>query len=150
MKRINYIVIALISLGLLGLELVWTRIFSAEFFYTYAFLILSLSVLGLGLGALAVNLFTFLRKDISISISLAIAAIFSIIAPILAFQIELDFTKVFQDLEQIFKVFLVVLILSSTYFFVYRLLLFLNKTGKMPKMYMFDMIGAGLMANRLS
>lgn len=145
MKRINYIIIGLISLGLLALELVWTRIFSAEFFYTYAFLILSLSVLGLGLGALAVNLFSFLRKDISISISLAIAAIFSIIAPILAFQIELDFTGAFQDWGQIFKVFLVVLLLSSTYFFagISLAALFKQYPERMPKMYMFDMIGSG-------
>ncbi len=145
MKRINYIAIGLISLGLLALELVWTRIFSAEFFYTYAFLILSLSVLGLGLGALAVNLISFLRKDSSISISLAIASILAIVAPILAFQFELDFTQVFHSWEQIYKVFLVVLLLSSTYFFggISLAALFKQSPKKMPKMYMFDMLGAG-------
>jgi hypothetical protein len=40
--------VALLSATLIGLELVWTRIFSAEFFYTYAFLTLSLAIMGLG------------------------------------------------------------------------------------------------------
>ena len=43
MKRSNLIVIALTSVTLLAMELVWTRLFSAEFFYTFAFLIISLA-----------------------------------------------------------------------------------------------------------
>ena len=40
---------------LVALEIVWTRIFSAEFFYSFAFLVVSLAVLGLGLGALSLR-----------------------------------------------------------------------------------------------
>jgi hypothetical protein len=38
---------------LVALEIVWTRIFSAEFFYSFAFLTVSLA--GLGLGALSLR-----------------------------------------------------------------------------------------------
>ena len=44
-------VVALVSMTLVALELGWTRIFSAEFFYTFAFLILSLAVMGLGFAS---------------------------------------------------------------------------------------------------
>ena len=43
--RIRLALAALLSLALIALELVWTRIFSAEFFYPFAFLILSLACL---------------------------------------------------------------------------------------------------------
>jgi hypothetical protein len=48
---------ALVSCSLVALEIAWTRVFSAEYFYTFAFLILSLAILGLGLGGLALRLF---------------------------------------------------------------------------------------------
>ena len=50
MNRYRLVIIALVSVTMLALELVWTRVFSAEFFYTFAFLTLSLAVMGLGLG----------------------------------------------------------------------------------------------------
>jgi len=51
-RQKKYVVISLLSVTLIALEIVWTRIFSAEFFYTFAFLVLSLAVLGLGLGVI--------------------------------------------------------------------------------------------------
>ena len=63
MYKSRFVVVGLISMTLLGLELIWTRIFSAEFFYTFAFLTLSLAVMGLGLGALALRLFSFLDRE---------------------------------------------------------------------------------------
>jgi hypothetical protein len=62
MQLLRFVPITLLSMTLIGLELTWTRIFSAEFFYTFAFLILSLAVLGLGLGALALRLFPVLNR----------------------------------------------------------------------------------------
>jgi hypothetical protein len=44
MKYSKYFVIALLSFSLIEMELMWTRIFSAEFFYTFAFLTLSLAI----------------------------------------------------------------------------------------------------------
>jgi len=62
MKR-TYTVVALLTVTLIALEIAWTRVFSAEFFYPFAFLILSLAVLGLGLGALAVRLIPALARE---------------------------------------------------------------------------------------
>ena len=63
MKAARLWIVALTSITLIALELVWTRLFSAEFFYTYAFLALSLAVLGMGLGALAVRFFPRLGSE---------------------------------------------------------------------------------------
>jgi hypothetical protein len=49
-------IIFLVSLALISMEIIWSRVFSAEYFYTFAFLVLSISILGLGLGALTVRL----------------------------------------------------------------------------------------------
>ena len=75
------LVVALLSLSLLALELAWTRIFSAEFFYTFAFLILSLAVLGLGLGALALRLLPSLARESVVGWSLTAAALISCLSP---------------------------------------------------------------------
>ncbi len=56
MKKSILLVVGLISLTLIPLELTWTRLLSAEFFYTFAFLVLSVAILGLGLGGLALAL----------------------------------------------------------------------------------------------
>ena len=63
MKKSNLLAMAFLSCGLIALEIIWTRIFSAEFFYTFAFLILSLAILGLGLGALALRFFKYLNHE---------------------------------------------------------------------------------------
>lgn len=55
MDRRSAPTVGLLSITVIGFELVWTRLFSAEFFYTFAFLALSLAVLGLGLGALSLR-----------------------------------------------------------------------------------------------
>jgi hypothetical protein len=54
-KRV-LLAIGLVSLSLVASEMVWTRIFLAELFYTFAFLTLSIAVMGLGLGALSLRL----------------------------------------------------------------------------------------------
>ena len=54
--RRDQVAIGLVAAMLVALEIVWTRIFSAEFFYSFAFLVVSLAVLGLGLGALSAAL----------------------------------------------------------------------------------------------
>ena len=53
--RRDQVAIGLVAAMLVALEIVWTRIFSAEFFYSFAFLVVSLAVLGLGLGALSLR-----------------------------------------------------------------------------------------------
>ena len=81
------------SVTLIALEMVWTRLFSAEFFYTFAFLTLSLAVLGLGLGALALHLFSFLNRGKTLGISLSLASLTALVGPPLVFKHGLKFSE---------------------------------------------------------
>lgn len=146
MKNPKFIIIALMSVTLISLEVVWTRIFSAEFFYTFAFLILSLSVLGLGLGALALRLFPglFSRKN-SLGVLLLVTSILALIGPSVVLNIKLDFSRLFNSWEMIGKFIATVLLLSSTFFSggIALAKLFRENHGDMPRLYMADLIGAG-------
>jgi len=146
MKSRNYFVIALISLTLIPLELSWTRIFSAEFFYTFAFLVLSLAILGLGLGALALRLFQSLDKPERLGIYLALAGFAAVIGPLIVFRLGLDFAVLFTSPAMIAKLILTVLILMSSYFLAGMglALLFKHNHENIPRLYMADLIGAGI------
>ena len=146
MKLRNYVVIALISLTLIPLELAWTRIFSAEFFYTFAFLVLSLAILGLGLGALALRLFKALDRDSFQGVYLALAGLCSLVGPILVFKLGLDFSLIFTSWAMVGKLVLTVLILMSSFFFGGSALAMLFKRNHqdMPRLYMADFLGAGV------
>lgn len=146
MRSRTYLVIALISLTLIPLELSWTRIFSAEFFYTFAFLVLSLAVLGLGLGALSLRLFRSIDRPGMLGISLTLGGIAALAGPVLVFALAPDFSVVFSDLWTTGKIVLVVLILMSTYVFagVGLAMLFKHNHEDMPRLYMADLLGAGI------
>lgn len=139
-------VIFLLSLSLISLELVWTRIFSAEFFYTFAFLTLSLAILGLGLGALAVRLFPFLNKPIHVAINLSMVGLMTLASPPLVFLLGLDFSQLFVSWIMVGKLFLTIILLSSTFFFGGLVLasLFKQNHQDMPRLYMADLFGAGI------
>ena len=115
--KLSKIVIALLSLSLIALELIWTRIFSAEFFYTFAFLVLSLAILGLGLGALSVRLFKFLNRPNSLPINLMLTGLMTIVSPILVFQLGLDFSQIFVNSMMILKLVGAIILLSSAFYF---------------------------------
>ncbi|MDH4223660.1 MAG: hypothetical protein OEV55_09005, partial [candidate division Zixibacteria bacterium] len=146
MKIQRFIVIALISLTLLGCELVWTRIYSAEFFYSFAFLILSLAILGLGLGALSLRLFGFLNHERSMGIILSLAGFMSLAGPPIAIKLGIDFTKLFISWAMLGKLILTIGLLSSAFFFggIALALMFRNYHREMPRLYMADLTGAGL------
>jgi len=146
MERWKFITIALISTTLVGLEIIWTRIFSAEFFYTFAFLILSLAILGLGLGALTLHLFPGLNREKWFGIFLSLIAFFTLIGPPLVFQVKMDFTVLFNNWGMIGKLLLILILLSSAFWIggIALAFLFKNYHQHMPKLYMFDLIGAGL------
>lgn len=146
MKFKNLLTIFLISFSLMALELIWTRIFSAEFFYTFAFLILSLAVLGLGLGALALRFFPwFIKKDM-LGVVLLITGLLILVSPPLVFLLKLDFTLLAGSWLMFGKIVLAVLLLSSAYFCggIALAILFRKNHQEMPRMYMADLIGAGL------
>jgi hypothetical protein len=146
MKNSKYLIIALLSLTLLALELVWTRIFSAEFFYTFAFLILSLAIMGLGLGALTLRLFPSLDRQHSLGILLTLTGLMTLLGPPLVFQLGLDFSKLFVSWKMIGKLMITILLLSSSFFSggMALALLFKHNHQDMPRLYMADLLGAGM------
>jgi len=73
----------------------WTRIFSAEFFYTFAFLVLSLAVMGLGFGALTVRMAPRPAAPRRLRGLLVATAVSALVAPPLVFLIPPDFTLAF-------------------------------------------------------
>jgi hypothetical protein len=139
-------VVALMSASLLALELVWTRIFSAEFFYTFAFLVLSLAILGLGLGALALRLLPVLDRDHLLGLYLSLAGLMTLTGPILIFRLGLDFSAVFGSVAMFFRLVAAVALLSSSFFFggLALAMLFKRNHERMPILYMADLLGAAL------
>jgi hypothetical protein len=146
MKQRTYLLVGLISLTLIPLELTWTRIFSAEFFYTFAFLVLSLAILGLGLGGLAIRLFGSLARRERMGWYLALSALCAVLGPIAVFALAPDFSTLFASWATVLKLTLTILILMSSYFFggMALSLLFRENHQDMPRLYMADLLGAGL------
>jgi len=145
MQKNRYFIITLLSISLISLEIIWTRIFSAEFFYTFAFLTLSLAILGLGLGALALRLLPFLDKPKSFGIVLSLTGLMALIGPPLVFKLGLRFSQLFNSYLMVGKFFLAILLLSSAFFFGGIALAKLFKTNHkdIPRLYMSDLLGAG-------
>lgn len=146
MRRFRFVIIALLSLTLLGLELIWTRIFSAEFFYSFAFLVLSLAVLGLGLGALALRLFPVLGRRRYFALLLALSGCATLAGPPLVFCLNLQFSALLDSWSMVGRLLLAILLLSSAYFFGGAALAVLLRRNHrdMPRLYMADLLGAGL------
>ena len=145
MKARNYFIIAALSTTLIALELTWTRIFSAEFYYTFAFLVLSLAVLGIGLGALALHLFPRLNRMQHLGAYLSLTALMTLAGPPLVFKIGLDFTQMFNSWQMAGIFLLATIILSAAFFFggMVIALLFKQHHDQLPRLYMADLLGAG-------
>jgi predicted membrane-bound spermidine synthase len=131
---------------LIALELIWTRIFSAEFFYTFAFLVLSLAILGLGLGALAVRLFRVIDRDSLLGVFLSLTGLMTALGPILVFQLGVDFSQLFSSFPMIIKFAVTTILLSSAFGYggIALAILFKRYHREMPRLYMYDLVGAGL------
>lgn len=145
-KRIKYALVALLSISFIALELVWTRILSAEFYYTFSFLILSFAILGLSMGSLSMRLFKGLNNPRYLSLYIGLSALFSFISPILLFKLQLDFSILFSSFPMILKFLAAILLLSSSFYLGGLALALIFKTDHkdMPKLYMADMAGAGI------
>jgi len=137
---------ALLSFSLIALELVWTRIFSAEFFYTFAFLILSLAVLGLGLGGLALRLFPGLNRPGRVGAYILLTALLALASPPLVLHLGLDFALVLSKGAMFGRLVLTLLLLCAAFFTggMALSLLFRNFHQDMPRLYMADLLGAAL------
>jgi hypothetical protein len=145
LKRSKWLIVGLLSGSLLALELAWTRLFSAEFFYTFAFLILSLAILGLGLGALALRLFPGLNRDESLPWLLSLTGAAMLAGPPLVFRLGLDFGQVFHSPAMIGKLLLAIVLLGSAYLGggCSLALLLRRNHQELPRLYMADLVGAG-------
>ncbi len=146
MKTTQPLIVALISITLIALELVWTRLFSAEFFYTFAFLALSLAVLGLGLGALALRFWPALDRERHLGAMLSLAGAAALAGPPLAFRIGVDFALLFSQWPMIGRFVLLIVVLGLPFFFggIALATIFKRHSGHIPRLYMADMVGAGL------
>jgi hypothetical protein len=145
MHRRTGLVVGLLSLTVVGLELIWTRLFSAEFYYAFAFLALSLAVLGLGLGALALRLWPRLADERNLGWMLAATGAAALAGPPLVFRLGLDFSKLLASSEQLLAFVAALLLLGSAFLCggMALGLLFRHNSRQMPRLYMADMAGAG-------
>jgi hypothetical protein len=146
MKATRPLIVALVSVTLIALELVWTRLFSAEFFYTFAFLTLSLAVLGLGLGALALRLVPGLDREHHLGCILSLAAAAALLGPPVTFLVGVDFALLFSQWAMVGRFALTILTLGLPFFFggMALSMIFKRDSGEIPKLYMADLLGAGL------
>lgn len=145
MNRSRLLVVALTSTTLIGLELAWTRIFSAEFFYTYAFLTISLAIMGLGLGGLALRLFGDSRRRITLGGALTASAVLCLVGPPAAFQLGLDFTHLSSSWVMLGMFLFTLVLLAGPFFFggMALAMLYKERPRQIPQLYMADLLGAG-------
>jgi len=138
-------IVALLSASVISLEILWTRIFSAEFFYTFAFLILSFAILGLGLGALSLRLAPPLEREGATGTVLLFACLAGLLGPTLVLRLGLDFAKVYQEPAMAGRLLVALLIVAAPYFLAGIALagIFKCHSGEMPGLYMWDLLGAG-------
>ncbi len=146
MHRSNLLIVALLSLSLIALELVWTRIFSAEFFYTFAFLVLSLAVLGLGIGALLLRLLPGLNRQIHLGPLLAASGAVMVAAPPLVFRLGLDFSTLATSFKMIMIFGCTVILLGLPFLLggIALAMIFKQHHGEMPRLYKADLLGAAV------
>ena len=89
--RRDQVAIGLVAAMLVALEIVWTRIFSAEFFYSFAFLVVSLAVLGLGLGALSLRFWPAWATSPRIGIAALVASGTAVLGPAAITRLPIEF-----------------------------------------------------------
>lgn len=138
--------IALLSLTILSTELFWTRLFSAEFYYTFAFLILSLAILGLGMGALFLSIFPRLNKPSNLPVWLLLTGAMILASVPVVFYLNLDFAKLITEKTQIIKLFAAIFLLGSGFFFggISIAQLFKSNPKEIARLYMADFFGASI------
>ncbi|UCC44094.1 MAG: hypothetical protein JSU65_13435 [Candidatus Zixiibacteriota bacterium] len=146
MKRRDLAIVALVSISIIALELAWTRIFSAEFFYTFAFLVLSIAILGLGLGALALRLFPSLGRPEKLGLILSLTGLMTLVGPPAVFELGLVFSALLSSWIMVGKLVIAIMLLGAAFFFggIALASIFKQHHRQIPKLYMADLIGAGL------
>lgn len=138
--------IGLISASLLGLEIVWTRILSAEFYHTFAFLIISLAILGISFGSLSLRIF---RRANGARVAAAfgvLSAGLAIASPILVLRLGLHFNDLFAGYTNLWKLAAAILLLLAPFFCAGVVIsrLFKMAGPAFPRLYACDLAGASM------
>ncbi len=143
MRPSRYAAVALLSAALIALEVTYTRILSAAFFYTFAFLVISLAVLGLGAGALAARLLAGRRgtRPATLLVGAGFAALF---APQAVTGLGLDFARLLEGPAMPLRLLAAVVLLALPFGLAGAGLaqLFRENAADMPRLYMADLAGA--------
>lgn len=95
--RRDQVAIGLVAAMLVALEIVWTRIFSAEFFYSFAFLVVSLAVLGLGLGALSLRFWPTWATSPRIGTAALVASGTAVLGPTAITRLPIEFVALWRS-----------------------------------------------------
>ena len=95
--RRDQVAIGLVAAMLVALEIVWTRIFSAEFFYSFAFLVVSLAVLGLGLGALSLRFWPMWATSPRIGTAALVASGTAVLGPTAITRLPIEFVALWRS-----------------------------------------------------
>jgi hypothetical protein len=140
------VLIALLSATILSTELFWTRLFSAEFYYTFAFLVLSLAILGLGLGALFHSLVHWSRGSHLLPLWFTMTGVSILAAVPVVFSLHLDFSLLVSQPVQILKLSSAILVLGAGFFFggIALAQLLRATPDDLPRLYMADFLGASV------
>ncbi len=138
--------IGLLSLSVISTELFWTRLFSAEFYYTFAFLVLSLAVLGLGLGALFSRMALQQPKPERLWLLFFLSALMMLLAVPLVFALNLDFSRLISEAFQPVKLACAIVLLGSGNFVAGIAIaqIFKMHPQEVPRLYMADLLGASI------
>lgn len=152
MKKENwdiYIGVFFISFAVIGLEMVFNRLFAVRYWYHFAFMIISIALFGIGVGSLIVFfLNNWLKKVQDITLA-SVSALFGIIIPIVLLQtnaipLEID-VKGIKPLDM--GLFIPTFLLLSAPFvlagFTFSFL-FTNKKEDINNIYFLDLLGGGL------
>ena len=144
--RQDQLAIGLVSAMLVALEIVWTRIFSAEFFYSFAFLTVSLAVLGLGLGALSLRFWPSLATSPRIGLAALLASATAALGPAAVLRLDIQFVALFSSGDDLALLAVGVLILLLPYLAggAYVAALFRRQRENAAQLYAADLVGAAL------
>ena len=146
MSNPGRLAIGLIAAMLVALEIVWTRIFSAEFFYSFAFLTVSLAVLGLGLGALLLRVWPQATHPRILRAMALLSSAAAALGPPAVLRLDIEFTALWHTWQNLPLLLAGALILSLPFLaagIFIAAILKINQ-GDIPRIYMADLVGAAL------
>jgi spermidine synthase len=152
MKKENwdvYIGVFFVSFAVIGLEMVFNRLFAVRYWYHFAFMIISIALFGIGVGSLIVfflNRWLSKIQDITLA---TVSALFGILVPLIllktnAIPLEIDVQGIKPlDMDLFVPTFLLLSIPFVLAGFTFSFL-FTNKKDDINNIYFLDLLGGGL------